>query len=912
MVVDDGGWAARALERGRTVDVARQAQALAQTKRQLFGLTTTGARLGRHILVERVGAGGLAEVYLAYDPKLDRKVAIKIQRSSEQATQAVAEQRFVREAQAAARVTHPNVVGVFDAGTYDDSELPQAEQCGLAREGSYLVMEFMAGGDLRAWLDAEPRSRTAILSRFVEAGHGLSAAHEAGVVHRDFKPTNVLLTEQGHAKVADFGVARLIGATTGDTTDGATDRLISTPDSTMTLSGDRLGTPAFMPPEQARGDDVGPEADQYAFCLALLTELVGYPFPEDSAQILQAKQRGPSPAVLARLPRWLSRVLARGLNPDADRRHPTMRALVRALDPARRRRRLTLGAAITGAVAAATGLGASSAETPCPTHALASWSNAHRLDVRRAFSESGLPYAQQLQSSTMAALDDFAGQWSKQKNEVCEALRQQPTRRALHAANRCLDRLSVAFDTLVVQLADADPRTLSHADRMMGALEPPEGCRRGTPARRLDELWAPDRTAITRGIGRAEVLLRAGDLDGALETGRGAAAEARRRGEPELEGRARTLVGRALIASRRTEQAEDELRHAIIIAERSGSIADAVWAMVSHADALSHNGHHEQADAFAAMAYERALASSEVNLRVRANAALIYAVVASRAMILDAAEARLERAREVLGDSAPEFLQEMLLQARSSLRYRQGRFDEALADDEALFEGMSRRLGQRHPSSALARSNLGVALMRTGQLERSRETLQAAISVLEDNRDDDSPILIPSLHTLRLVERWAGDHEAELVHARRVLKVWKASKRSDPFRTATFSLMLAAALVDTGSLVEAQTLIDSVRPWVETEQADASSKITLARVVAALHLRLGDTQHAVAASTRGMEQVQAVTGASEWYELHLVHARALIAAGQREAAVPVLDALVAEERVPESFAQAARVLRFAD
>ena len=154
----------------------------------------TGARIGRYVIIEQVGTGAMGVVYGAYDPELDRKIALKLLKPGQGREGHGASARLLREAKAIARLPHPNVVAVHDVGVLEDQV--------------FLAMEFVAGGTIKSWLDEKPRSWREILDVFIAAGRGLAAAHAAGLVHRDFKPDNVLLDKEGRPRVVDFGLAR--------------------------------------------------------------------------------------------------------------------------------------------------------------------------------------------------------------------------------------------------------------------------------------------------------------------------------------------------------------------------------------------------------------------------------------------------------------------------------------------------------------------------------------------------------------------------------------------------------------------------------------------------------------------------------------------------------------------------------
>ena len=317
-----------------------------------------GATVGRYLVVERLGAGAMGVVYAAYDPKLDRKIALKLLRPRAGGDPARRTARLEREAQGLAKLSHPNVVGIFDVGVHDGQV--------------FLAMEFLGGGTLRSWLETKPRRPWRdILSVFVAVGRGLAAAHAEGLIHRDFKPDNVLLDKAGNPKVVDFGLVRLTGERTdGDEPDGhdagPSTEAAATPSAAaagLTRTGAMTGTPAYMAAEQFLGRPIDARTDQFAFCVSLYEALLGErPFPGQT--ILQLADAVTSDRLRdapkdAAAPAWLRKVVVHGLGSNPDTRWPSMAALIEALgnDPAvKARRRLVSGAIL--AIVAVTLLGA--------------------------------------------------------------------------------------------------------------------------------------------------------------------------------------------------------------------------------------------------------------------------------------------------------------------------------------------------------------------------------------------------------------------------------------------------------------------------------------------------------------------------------------------------------------------------
>ncbi len=313
-----------------------------------------------------LGTGAMGVVYRARDPQLDRALAIKLVRTDGASRSRGA--RLMREAQAMARLRHPNVVPIFDVGLADDA--------------MFVAMPLLEGGTLNTWLRGAPRSLDAIFDRFVAAGQGLAAAHAAGLVHRDFKPDNVLLGEAGEVQVADFGLARI--AHGGPPLDGRP------PDPASQL-GHVVGTPAYMSPEQLRGRPSDARADQFSFCVALWESVYDdRPFgkPSSTADPLQdrleAIEGGPVPSRRDR-PLWIAPVLARGLAADPQDRWPSMQALLDEIAahraPRRRSWRPALGLGAVGAAATIAAIAWPERPQPAPYHLE---QLTHRNDLKHA------------------------------------------------------------------------------------------------------------------------------------------------------------------------------------------------------------------------------------------------------------------------------------------------------------------------------------------------------------------------------------------------------------------------------------------------------------------------------------------------------------------------------------------------
>lgn len=277
-------------------------------------------RLGRFLLLRKLGEGGMGTVFAAYDEQLDRRVAVKLlhPQQTEQTTQ---RQRVLREAQAMARVSHPNVVHIYEVGELGSQV--------------FMAMEYVDGTTLADWQERRPGNWREVLAMYCQAGRGLLAAHQTGLVHRDFKPENVLVDKPGMARVADFGLARMQGEATPAASAKAerpSQPILLSP---LTATGTLSGTPGYMSPEQFRCEPVDSRSDQFSFCVALYEALYqqrpfeGESIAEVAASVLAGQLRK-APASSS-VPIEIERALARGLAVDPGSRFPTMAELLAAL-----------------------------------------------------------------------------------------------------------------------------------------------------------------------------------------------------------------------------------------------------------------------------------------------------------------------------------------------------------------------------------------------------------------------------------------------------------------------------------------------------------------------------------------------------------------------------------------------------
>jgi serine/threonine protein kinase len=452
-----------------------------------------GSHLGKYRLDRVLGEGGMGVVWAAHDPDLERAVAIKVLRYAEASQQL--RQRLLREARAMAKLKHPNVLTVYEVGTVGDRD--------------YIAMELVDGMSLDNWLALGP-TPDEIWSAVLAAGRGLAAAHEAGVVHRDFKPHNVLRSRGGRVLVTDFGLARGMLAETDRASLGATATLddevtpfgatleaprTSSPASAshasaesllaspLTQTGALIGTPAYMAPEQYRGAPPDPRTDQFAFCVTAWQALTGErPFKGTTLDEMRTAASGGVAHIQTKLPGEVRAVLARGLDPVAAQRWPSLEGLLDELEragaaPARRRRRIGTLAAGAGAVALAATMflgnrSGSHVRTGCddPDQQFGeAWSPAIRATLAQRMGADGV-------GRIAVQLDNYAERWIESYAKAC---RGRPAKQAQQRI-ACLEGLRDHAAAITTMLGDVDKQVLEKIDPRE-ALAPLASCETAGP-----------------------------------------------------------------------------------------------------------------------------------------------------------------------------------------------------------------------------------------------------------------------------------------------------------------------------------------------------------------------------------------------------------------------------------------------
>lgn len=677
-----------------------------------------GHSVGRYLVLESLGAGGMGVVYLAYDPELERKVAIKLLKPRQGDTvDGSRAADLLREGRAVARLAHTNVITVFDVGRIGD-EL-------------FIAMEYVDGKTLTRWCADDAPTKAEILRVHADAARGLVAAHDAGLVHRDFKPGNVMVDSTGRVVVLDFGLAiRQESESTArdrDTDASASSDAVST-----------AGTPAYMAPELQRGEAPDGRSDQFAFCVALYQALCGeHPFRRGNMALVHSMfttdaREPPADA----MPPAVWPVLRRGLSRDPDARYPSMAALLSALEPRERRGSRWLLAGLLGLVGIGSVFG--TGETP-PCGGGSSfvdevWSGEARAALRASRGEADTQPIEE-------GLDAYANAWAEASDAACRATHVDKTQSTelLDLRTACLRRRRLELGALL-DSANDERVSLSRLREAVLSLESPSGC---DDVERLLSVGPPPTDPVTRDAVEsldAEVAAVASRIQLALDPPVGLAravsvrARAEALGHAPLIARAAKMHAQSLRNLQLTETALEPANRALLAAEAAGDDL----AVLTAAAELSylHAVNHEPREAARWIAFAKAKQSRlpqnrEAEVRVLTTLGLVQR---KRGDVQPSVES-LQRALELVegSDQAGSATHGNIL-GSLALSYRQvGAHELAIETGRHAIEVRTALLGGGHPLVGETLFNLAMAQVNVGDSAGALESLSDARTTLLDD-----------------------------------------------------------------------------------------------------------------------------------------------------------------------------------
>ena len=775
-----------------------------------------GATVGRFVVLDVAGVGGMGAVYSAYDPQLERRVAIKLLSAAggPDAT-GPSHARMLREAQAMARLSHPNVVNVFEVGEHKGS--------------IFIAMEYVAGTTLKQWLREAPRTWRDIVSLFQQAGRGLAAAHAAHLVHRDFKPANVLIGADGRARVTDFGVARADGTyePVGPAKKQGDEPSHSSMSEPLTQHDVVIGTVGYMSPEQALATTPDARSDQFSFCVSLWEALYEQkPFAgETPVEVTRALVLGTlPPKPKASVPSVIHAALVRGLSHAPEDRFPSMEALLTALEA----RPMEWTKAAPWLVFAAGALvlvgwqassrGRVQRECVAAADLTSVWGDGAKQTVRGAFGAVKKPFAPAALASVERALDAASASLAQKTLEACEAaqLRHEVTDETWRLQSACFARRRAELGELVSNLSTAEDTTVERAGTIAWSLTPASVCTNTARLRadpRLSSATTQPRVAaLQTTLLKGRSLLDAGKLKDVGALLAAAIAEAKDLQLKALEAEAHSLQGALEQAQGKNVEAAASWQRAFALALASGFDELAGLASVRLATLIGFQLNRPQEGrtwvTIAESTIERLGGDDILTLERMGASARLYTAESRPLEAVPGHEAALAYAAKSIGADHPlvwklEFdLGSSLVAAKDNLR--------AVEHLERALWLREREVSGDHPDSAMIRSMLANAYFFAGRPKESFAAFARALAAREALFGPESPKLVVTLNNLGDTLLKSGHVDQALSTVERGDTIArKAFPAGHPYIAAT-TLTLAEAFVVLGRLKESKASLDAL------------------------------------------------------------------------------------------------------
>lgn len=777
----------------------------------------------RFVLRRLIGRGNMGSVFLADDVELQRSVAIKVvARRLEHERLGL---RLRREARALAALDHPNVVKIFDLGN-DGNEL-------------FIAMEHVAGENLRSW--QKGRSRDEVLDAYSQAGQGLAAAHARGLVHRDFKPDNVLVDHEGgraRVRVGDFGLV-------GDDADEGVKTEPMVTQEPHTSSRALLGTIPYMAPEQLRRERADARSDQHQFCVALWEALVsqrpfgsgGRPLEGDTSVPTRPPQ----------IPRWVYRVLRRGLAFAREDRYPRMDALLSALERSRRAQRAWAVAAGVGLVASMAGVAWLMQPKPCQDAAEPMggiWTPGARDDIQAKFASRDAATGERMAEYIVGGIDRAVARWSEESQEVCMA-RRRAELPELHIERResCLDQWAGQIEQRIERLLAADEAWMTLAFELVAPLElVGDSCE--IPPMPIDP-------SVARSIEQAEQAELVRDHEQALLLATEAVSHARERSKPcpggDPDGPLRSSeLAAALFRLGHVQGDHEQSKAALATLAEAHLHANACDDEHRDAEIRVHSAKllataFQDVDA-AKVALEEAqvafrrVGEPAVGLR-RYDERMAAGIVAGHARDYEAARRHAEEGRVALGDSDEPILHAKLMNNIGVAFQKEGRYREAAEAYARAVSLVGGALGEQHPQTrfyaAREALHLGLAALKVGD---HAEMLRQLERVVELGEPSD---VIDALTALAQGQFGAEEYEDAATTAIALLAFLDAHPNLAPVTVARTQTTAGQILAWDAHPKAIAVLEQACSRWIDlgVDESTASCEVTLARALLAAERR---------------------------------------------------------------------------
>ncbi len=726
------------------------------------GAGVENTRVGRYLVIRQLGAGAMGRVLEAQDPQLQRTVAIKLALGgSNEELRA----RLLREAQAAAKVRHPNVVTVHDAGTHSDEV--------------FIAMELVPGGSLRTWLETR-RGWREVVRVFLGAARGLAAVHAAGLVHRDFKPDNVLLERDGTARVSDFGLVGRDAAL-------ASDPARRTSDWDLTATGALMGTPAYMAPELFQRQPATPAADQFAFCVSLFEALEGKrPFQATSlAELERVVCEGTAAPLTAPVPRWLAALVKRGMATDATQRFASMDQIIEALAsgiaPRRTGRWFAIGAALlaTATVSAvAMWPREDNACTGGATGLAKVWSPERRSRIAAAVAAVKLASAPALWTQAERQLDEWGNAFVVGHKDACEAtrVRKEQSAEVMDARMRCLDERLREVDAFLGIMETADEKAVEAGARAAADLPRVAACAnlawvtaRAAPP--TDPGPAKAYATAQTALERSKALRRAGRLAEAASTTDAVAPELAQ-APPAVRAAFELQRGELLYAAGNYEEARKVLWTAAsdFPSSRDAELGFKIWRALSSVEVAVRS--LDEARRFADLARGQ-LESLGKPPELEADLEKLLGLIASNSGKTEEALGHLNRSlalnQRIKGDRRVQLAEDAINISSEYIRLRKP--DEAIEHLNKAIALYDELYGKGHLLTATPLNNMSTALRLQGKGAQALEVVKQVVAIREKFLPPNHIDLAKAYNNLGRALEEMDDIEGAIVQYRRSREV---------------------------------------------------------------------------------------------------------------------------------------------
>jgi tetratricopeptide (TPR) repeat protein/tRNA A-37 threonylcarbamoyl transferase component Bud32 len=842
------------------------------------------------------GHGGMGVVYRAYDPNLQREVALKLLRGR-RANQSAAEARLRREAQAMARVSHPNVLPVYDVGIFEGRV--------------FVAMEFLEGDTLADWLEHGTRSWRDVVALFVQAARGLAAAHRVGLVHRDFKPQNVIIGSDGRARVMDFGLARVAGPDSAshsgeDSHDSAAG--LGDVATQLTAVGSVVGTPRYMAPEQHFAGEIDGRSDQFAFCVALYEALfrVRAFVGDNLVELAQRKYDGDlAHTGSADVPSRVRRAVMRGMAGRPEDRHASMDELVAELerDPPARTRRVALvggaGLAVVGALVTAAVFVAGNRPCRDADRKLAGvWDDDRRVAVERSLTATGLPFAADTSALVRDDLDAYAKRWVEAHDSACAATKiyGEQSDDLLDLRMVCLERQRTELAALVELFANADVDVVEQAVLAAAALRDPVDCSNteellarvrppDDPSAQQRIEWIEDRLA------RGTALQRAGKARAAIDVLEPVAAAARELAWRPLEADAVAALADALDGDGQIARARELSLEAFAAAlagnasRTAAQIATDVAFIDGHERGQAAEGHRWAA--IARSLVEAIGGDPHLTIAIDNTEGITCVGEGDYARAQELVDGALARLRAI--DPTSPRLAIVALNLGGVLAQR-GQYASArryLVDSLAMHED---QFGKRHPSVALVRNNLAAIDLFEGRYAAAIPELESIAADQTELLGSDHPELSNTLNNLANAYRLVDRIDDAIATHRRVLAIRERAFGPRSSQVAQTLDNLGVALRAAERLQEARQVTERSRDLrAETLPADHPDRAMSMLLVAEQLVAERELAAALPEYDRAIDLRERVLGRDHPLTLVAISARAKLHEDRGHAAAAIAD-----------------------